>query len=119
MINLSDKSQPFLLQPPEEQTDNWDDDFEEGISFTKLQALDSKNPSESDKLHDDNSRTIKATKSPIGSGPIPLAQAPSSEIMDMPIIEDYSDMAEEGEEDEMESKILDFKVLIPLFLDRY
>lgn len=27
---------PFILQQPEEQTDNWDDDFEEGISFTKL-----------------------------------------------------------------------------------
>ena len=29
---------PFILQQPEEQTDNWDDDFEEGISFTKLQG---------------------------------------------------------------------------------
>lgn len=29
---------PFILQPPEEQTDNWDDDFEEGISLTKLQG---------------------------------------------------------------------------------
>lgn len=28
----------FILQPPEEQTDNWDDDFEGGISFTKLQG---------------------------------------------------------------------------------
>jgi hypothetical protein len=28
----------FVLQPPEEQTDNWDDDFEEGISLTKLQG---------------------------------------------------------------------------------
>ncbi len=27
---------PFILQQPEEQTDNWDDDFEEGISLTKL-----------------------------------------------------------------------------------
>lgn len=29
---------PFILQQPEEQTDNWDDDFEEGISLTKLQG---------------------------------------------------------------------------------
>lgn len=29
---------PFILQAPEEQTDNWDDDFEEGISLTKLQG---------------------------------------------------------------------------------
>ena len=28
----------FVLQQPEEQTDNWDDDFEEGISLTKLQG---------------------------------------------------------------------------------
>lgn len=39
-MNLVEKIQPiaFVLQPPEEQTDNWDDDFEEGISFTKLQG---------------------------------------------------------------------------------
>ena len=30
---------PFILQPPEEQTDNWDDDFEEGISLTKIQGM--------------------------------------------------------------------------------
>ena len=29
---------PFVLQPPEEEDDNWDNDFEEGISFTKLQG---------------------------------------------------------------------------------
>jgi hypothetical protein len=36
-----EKIQPlsFVLQAPEEQTDNWDDDFEEGISFTKLQGM--------------------------------------------------------------------------------
>lgn len=39
-MNLVEKIQPlgFVLQPPEEQTDNWDDDFEGGISFTKLQG---------------------------------------------------------------------------------
>ena len=38
--NFVEKIQPmgFVLQPPEEQTDNWDDDFEEGISFSKLQG---------------------------------------------------------------------------------
>jgi hypothetical protein len=37
---LVEKIRPpsFILQTPEEQTDNWDDDFEEGISFTKLQG---------------------------------------------------------------------------------
>jgi hypothetical protein len=33
------KIQPLLFQAPEEQTDNWDDDFEDGISFSKLQGL--------------------------------------------------------------------------------
>lgn len=31
-------SGPLALQQPEEQTDNWDDDFEEGISLSKLQG---------------------------------------------------------------------------------
>jgi hypothetical protein len=41
VINLAEKIQPLsyaVLQHPEEQTDNWDDDFEDGISFTKLQG---------------------------------------------------------------------------------
>jgi hypothetical protein len=40
-LNLVEKIQPlsFALQPPEEQTDNWDDDFEDGISLTKLQGM--------------------------------------------------------------------------------
>ena len=40
-MNLVEKIQPhaFVLQPPEEQTDNWDDDFEDGISLTKLQGI--------------------------------------------------------------------------------
>lgn len=42
-LGLVEKIQPlsFVLQAPEEQTDNWDDDFEEGISFTKLQGISS------------------------------------------------------------------------------
>lgn len=30
--------EPPALAMPEEETDNWDDDFEEGISLTKLQG---------------------------------------------------------------------------------
>jgi len=40
---------------------------------------------------------------------VPLAKAPPAGIM--PIIEDYSDLAEE---DELESKVLDFKVSVDL-----
>ena len=46
-INLAEKIQPVFVPPPEEQTDNWDDDFEEGISFSKLQG----NPSFDHYLH--------------------------------------------------------------------
>ena len=45
-INLAEKIQPLsyaALQQPEEQTDNWDDDFEDGISFTKLQGRSRQN----------------------------------------------------------------------------
>lgn len=35
---LVEKIQPLSLASPEEQTDNWDDDFEEGISLSKLQG---------------------------------------------------------------------------------
>jgi hypothetical protein len=31
--------EPPALASPEEETDNWDDDFEEGISLTKLQGM--------------------------------------------------------------------------------
>lgn len=33
---LVEKIQPLVLASPEEQTDNWDDDFEDGISLSKL-----------------------------------------------------------------------------------
>lgn len=36
IIEKSREPLPMLLQQPEEQTDNWDDDFEEGISLSKL-----------------------------------------------------------------------------------
>ncbi|KDR82414.1 hypothetical protein GALMADRAFT_220413 [Galerina marginata CBS 339.88] len=108
-INLVEKIQPlsFVLQPPEEQTDNWDDDFEEGISFTKLQALEK--PSQEEDRHEieDNAQTIRPTRSP-GHKPIPLAQAPASEIP--PIVEDYSDLATEEDEAWLQEKVADFKM---------
>ncbi|KAF4617839.1 hypothetical protein D9613_005703 [Agrocybe pediades] len=112
-LNLVEKIQPpgFVLQPPEEQTDNWDDDFEEGISFTKLQALEknASDASEEDKHEvEDNARTIRPNRSPAQHS-APLAQAPAAEIQ--PIVEDYSDLAS-TEEDEawLEEKVADFKL---------
>ncbi|PIL35163.1 hypothetical protein GSI_02952 [Ganoderma sinense ZZ0214-1] len=100
---------PFILQAPEEQTDNWDDDFEEGISLTKLHALD-KTPAEDEKLEaDDNARTIRAGRSPgLGTVPLPLAKAPEPQIA--PIAEDYSDLVFEEDEAKLEEKVADFKL---------
>ncbi|KAG6902525.1 hypothetical protein C0995_015343 [Termitomyces sp. Mi166 len=107
-MNLVDKIQPisFVLQPPEEQTDNWDDDFEEGISFTKLQVAGSERPSaEEEKLEgEDNAQTIRPGRSPGSS----VAQAPSSDIA--PIVEDYSDLASEEDEEWLKEKVADFKM---------
>ncbi len=125
-INLAEKIQPLsyvTLQQPEEQTDNWDDDFEDGISFTKLQGMSSqvlpgfdlfvfialeKTTSDEDKHEiEDNAQTIRPTRSP-GQRNIPLAQPPSSDIQ--PIVEDYSDLASEEDELHLEEKVADFKV---------
>lgn len=127
-MNLVEKIQPisFVLQPPEEQTDNWDDDFEEGISFTKLQgklrklfkislkselvdfAALEKTLAEDDKHEsEDNAQTIRPHRSP-GANIVPLAQPPSSDIN--PIVEDYSDLATEEDEEWLQEKVADFKV---------
>lgn len=135
-INLAEKVQPlsFVLQAPEEQTDNWDDDFEEGISFTKLQgARGSSNASSQSTLTlwaalekpaadasdddrnemEDNAQTIRPNRSP-GINTIPLAQPPPAEIP--PIVEDYSDMASEEDEAWLQEKVANFKVLSSLSL---
>ncbi|KAF9453114.1 Pkinase-domain-containing protein [Macrolepiota fuliginosa MF-IS2] len=111
-VGLVGKIQPLsfaTLQAPEEQTDNWDDDFEEGISFTKLQALErtSTDEEKEDKTEDLNAQTIRPTKSP-GTRPVPLAIPPSAEIS--PIVEDYSDLAAEEDEEWLEGKVADFKM---------
>ncbi|GJJ15641.1 hypothetical protein Clacol_009919 [Clathrus columnatus] len=96
---LTEKIQPLVLASPEEQTDNWDDDFEDGISLSKLQALDKPEP---EKL-DDNAQTIRPTRSPSSSGNVSLIRPPSAHIA--PILEDYSDIGEE-----LEEKVADFKM---------
>ncbi|KAF8558280.1 kinase-like protein [Imleria badia] len=98
----------FVLQQPEEQTDNWDDDFEDGPSFSKLQALD-KSAMEDDKPEvDDNAQTIRPNRSPAGPGTIPLARAPAPDIV--PIVEDYSDLASEEDDIILQEKVADFKM---------
>ncbi|KAG6335620.1 hypothetical protein ID866_3477 [Astraeus odoratus] len=98
---------PFVLQPPEEQTDNWDDDFEDGPSFTKLQGLE-KTPEEEKGEVDDYAQTIRPSRSPAGPGTVPLAKAPAADML--PIVEDYSDLAVEEDDFELQEKVADFKM---------
>ncbi|KAF9525506.1 hypothetical protein CPB83DRAFT_859376 [Crepidotus variabilis] len=110
-INLAEKIQPMsfvVLQQPEEQTDNWDDDFEEGISFTKLQALEKTTLDEDKHELEDNARTIRPSAKSPGQQLIPLAQPPSPSIE--PIVEDYSDIASEDDDGWLEEKVADFKM---------
>lgn len=98
----------MVLQQPEEQTDNWDDDFEEGISLTKLHGLDKSVLSDEKPDVDDNAQTIRPNRSPsISSGKMALASAPSADMST--IVEDYSDLAAE-EDDVFQDKIADFKL---------
>ena len=100
------------LHSPEEQTDNWDDDFEEDILLTKLHGsqdciscisrashvligLD-KAGFDEEKAEDINLQTIRPSKSP-STSPVSLPIAPSANMS--AIIEDYSDVLEEAEED--------------------
>ncbi|KAI0770584.1 kinase-like protein [Fomes fomentarius] len=99
---------PFILQQPEEQTDNWDDDFEEGISLTKLHALDKPQVEED---NTDNAQTIRPVRSPSGLGttvPLPVSKAPEPQIE--PIAEDYSDMVFDEDEVKLQEKVADFKM---------
>ncbi|KAI0247582.1 hypothetical protein BJV78DRAFT_906498 [Lactifluus subvellereus] len=99
---------PAVLSQPEEQTDNWDDDFEEGISFSKLQALEkSAADEERQPEHDDNAQTIRPTNRSPCSAPAAISKSPPQEIG--PIIEDYSDLATD-EDDEWQEKFADFKM---------
>ncbi|KAI0683103.1 kinase-like protein [Earliella scabrosa] len=101
---------PFILQQPEEQTDNWDDDFEEGISLTKLHALD-KPAAEEEKVEtDDNARTIRPGRSPQGLGTVPLPASKAPEPQIATIEEDYSDLLFEEDEAKLEEKVADFKM---------
>jgi hypothetical protein len=64
---------------------------------------------EDEKLEgDDNAQTIRPNRSPAGPGTIPLAKAPSADII--PIVEDYSDIAPEEDEFLLQEKVADFKV---------
>jgi hypothetical protein len=119
---------PAVLRQPEEQTDNWDDDFEEGISFSKLQGILRRHTVVCENLraltflpaleksavdeerqpeHDDNAQTIRPTNRSPRSVPGVISKSPPREIG--PIIEDYSDVGID-EDDEWQEKFADFKM---------
>ncbi|KAK7689843.1 hypothetical protein QCA50_006482 [Cerrena zonata] len=102
---------PFVLQPPEEQTDNWDDDFEEGISFSKLQALEKTSTDDEKSEEDNNTQTIRPTRSPAGlkkTVPLPVAKPPSPGLP--PVVEDYSDLGFDEDDDKLQEKVAHFKM---------
>ncbi|KAF8746478.1 Serine/Threonine protein kinase, catalytic domain, partial [Rhizoctonia solani] len=99
-----------LRNAAEEDTDNWDDDFEGGISFTKLHALDKSTDSNgtsgrTKSESEENGQTIRPTRSPTGKSTSLQSPAPMSTI-----IEDYSDLGVEDEDMQIERKVASFKM---------
>ncbi|KZT60691.1 Pkinase-domain-containing protein [Calocera cornea HHB12733] len=111
------------IQTPEEDTDNWDDDFAEDISPSKLQALDKAGeaaktvikpaikpvvemrPAEDDATitngrKPDDDQTIRPSRSPSGLPPpsMPPRTPVSAPAKLGPIEEDYSDLFGEEED---------------------
>lgn len=65
---------------------------------------------------EDNAQTIKANRSP-GHNVTPLAKPPASEIS--AIVEDYSDLAADEDEQMLENKLADFKARLSAFSTPY
>ncbi|KAG8846902.1 hypothetical protein FRB96_001747 [Tulasnella sp. 330] len=110
---LSEKMmQPAVLQQPEEQTDNWDDDFEEGIPYSKLQSMD-KSMVEEDKTQEDAKaeeyENVKTIKPDVRNSSLrSLRKVPQLEMP--PIIEDYSDLAGDDDAEQLlQEKVAKFK----------
>ncbi|PCH40431.1 kinase-like protein [Wolfiporia cocos MD-104 SS10] len=102
---------PFILQPPEEQTDNWDDDFEEGISLSKLHGMNTDKPVvEGEKVEAfDNGQTIRPTRSPQGPTSVPLPPVSSIKPEATSGDDDYSDIGFDDDDDKLQAKVDEFK----------
>lgn len=129
-----------LKSAAEEDTDNWDDDFEEGISFTKLQGASSLACSpllirsnaigpdvgvgmDKDKPNGTNGDSSREDKIDVDENAQTIRPAKSpggrSAVLSTPppmmtIVEDYSDLADEDEDMgmELERKVASFKVRV-------
>ncbi|KAI5479767.1 STE/STE11/cdc15 protein kinase [Pseudohyphozyma bogoriensis] len=92
----------------ERESDNWDLDFEEGISISKIAALDRESsPSEEDNDDEDEEDGFQDANATIRpshlASPSPAPRPPPMEAM-APIVEDYSDLLDE-EEDAFEGRV--------------
>lgn len=107
------------------QGDNWDDDFEGGISSSKIAALDDSHTGSSSEGEpddgddddvrrppgsmgrDDNSATIK----PLGATKVPSPDRSKLAAGLGAIVEDYSDLVGDDQRDPFEGKVASLKVL--------
>ncbi|GAA5904546.1 serine/threonine-protein kinase [Sporobolomyces salmoneus] len=108
-IDLDDEEEEVV---GEKESDNWDSDFEGGLSITKIEALDRETlvsdeaPQDDDSDEDSNSTnslTIRAT--PRKASILPTAQKGLETV-----VEDYSDLVPEGQSDPFDTKVDSFKV---------
>lgn len=133
IIEKSREPLPALLQEPEEQTDNWDDDFEEGISLSKLHGsylgivqlrlpphlnfigLDRTSIEDEKPDVDENAQTIRPSRSPsVPEKKLSMTKSPNPDIST--IVEDYSDLALEEDDEVLQDKFADFKVFLALVI---
>ncbi|KAF8318953.1 kinase-like protein, partial [Clavulina sp. PMI_390] len=92
-------SNPIALPQKEDESDNWDDDFEGAIAISKLQLPSDKSAEEERIDFDENLRTIRpSSRSQV---------SPFSSTT--PPVEDYSDLADENDDAIMKARIADFK----------
>ncbi|KAH7337093.1 hypothetical protein B0J17DRAFT_718990 [Rhizoctonia solani] len=93
-----------LQNAAEDDTDNWDDDFEGGFRSPSCMSTDSNGlPTRMKSETEENGQTIRPTRSPGGKN----AALPSSMST---IVEDYSDLGGEDEDMQIERKVASFKM---------
>lgn len=82
------------------------------ITYTHGVPALEKTPAEEEKVEaDDNAQTIRPGRSPQGLGrstPLPVSKAPEPQIG--PIVEDYSDIAFDEDDEKLQEKVADFRV---------
>ncbi|MBW0466232.1 hypothetical protein O181_005947 [Austropuccinia psidii MF-1] len=110
------------------QGDNWDDDFEGGISTSKIAALDeshinntssgSEEDDDTDESmrtrkivanRDDNTATIRPADTAFKSPHLPDSTNSNQGVI--PVVEDYSDLVGDDQRDPFEGKVANLKVL--------